>query len=708
MSVKHKCLMLFIATVIIVAHPLYALEAKGKFPVVVNGDEVEYFQDEQKVVGTGKVEVTYEDIRLTCDKITVYLDTKDAVMEGNVKLYHEDYVYFGEKATYNFETKKGEVINAGIDASPWIGRGEVIRKTGAKEYHIEKGYITSCDHDPPHYKIQSKEVKIFLDDKIVANNSLMYIGKFPVLYIPFYVHPLFEKKSMVTVVPGYDKEWGGFALTKWRYHLNDYIKGYVHADYREKKDLAWGVDTKYDTKLLGDGLLQTYYMNERTLHAKRIWDEHDPPTEERERFKVQLRHKWKIDSDTDVKAEYHKFSDSTVLKDYFYRDYEDDELPATYVTALRQRPLYSAEFRVDKRANRYETVTERLPEFELDIGKNKFLDTNFYYISENSVSNLDKKFGNDAQKDIDVFRADTYNEISYLMDIFGLLSVSPYAATRQTYFTKDSWGEPDWIRGIFYTGVDASARFYKTSDFETDLFGLDINGLRHIVNPVVKYYYNHDPTILPRNLMQFDDIDNLDRQNGVRLELTNKLQTKRELDGKMTTVDFARLLVATDYLFKIEQGSGFTDLEGELELRPYQWLYMEAEARYDHEKSKIEKAGWDLVAQDPTSDERWSFSVGQRYELGHASQLATDFSYKVNSKWQIRAYERFKLNEKVLQEQEYAIVRDLHCWDMEFLYNTYKGEGGTFWVIFRLKALPGVPLKASTSYSKPRTETQRF
>jgi len=162
LSAKYKCLMLFIATVIIVAHPLYAQEAKGKFPVVVNGDEVEYFQDEQKVVGTGKVEVTYEDIRLTCDKITVYLDTKDAVMEGNVKLYHEDYIYFGEKATYNFETKKGEVIEAGIDASPWIGRGEVIRKTDAKEYHIEKGYITSCDYDPPHYRIQSKEVKIFL------------------------------------------------------------------------------------------------------------------------------------------------------------------------------------------------------------------------------------------------------------------------------------------------------------------------------------------------------------------------------------------------------------------------------------------------------------------------------------------------------------------------------------------------------------------
>ena len=708
MQLKQKCLFLILLGLFIIS-PSYAdEEAKAPIPIIVNGDNVEYFQNEQKVVGSGNVEVNHGGVRLSCDKMTVYLDTKIANAEGNVRLFQDGYEYYGETATYNFETKKGNVITAGVNADPWYGKGKMVEKAGDAEYSIVEGYFTSCDLEKPHYRVGAKKVTIYLDEKIVARNCMMYVGNIPVLYIPFYVHPLNDKRPSVTVVPGYDKEWGGFALTKWRYDLNEYMKGYMHLDYREKKDLASGTDLKYDTKVLGDGILQTYYMNERTIYAKRIWDKHDPPTTEKERYKVQLRHKWNVDPDTSVRTEFHKFSDSTMLKDYFYRDYEEDESPPTYVSALRQRPFYSAEFRVDKRANRYETIVERLPEFDLDIGKNKLLKTNFYYTSDNSVSNLDKKFGNDASEDLDAARFDTYNEISYLADIYDILSVYPYVATRQTYFSKDAYGDPDQIRGVLYAGVDTSARFYRTFDFETNLFGLDINGLRHVINPVVKYYYNHHPTMLPEKLMQFDSLDGIDRQNGLRLEFENRLQTKRDEDGGVKTIDFARLLLATDYLYKVEQGSEFTGFDGELELRPYKWLYVDADARYDHDRAKIERASWDVIARDTGPEKKWSFGVGQRYEEDRSSQLTTELSYKINPAWQVRAYERFQFDENALKEQEYAIVRDLHCWTVELLYNKFRPDVDTFWIVFRLKALPGIPIKASTSYRKPKTESQRF
>jgi len=707
---KYRKLILFTLSLII-ASSLYADEGEKKIPIIVNGDKVEYFQDERKVIGSGNIEITYEDVRLTCDKIVVEMDTKEALAEGNVKLFHKESVHSGEKATYNFETKKGGVVNASLSASPWYGKGELIERTGASEYCVKKGYISTCEKDPPHYKIQTRQVKIFLDDKVTATNTVMYIGGVPILYMPFYVHLLSEKRPGVTVTPGYDREWGGFALTSWRYTLNDYIKGYVHTDYREKRDFASGIDTKYNTKYLGEGLLETYYMNERTIHAKRIWDDRDEPTTERERYKLQLRHKWRINPDMVVTGEYHKFSDETFLKDYYYRDYESDENPATYISGLRQRPFYSAEFIVNKRANHYETSVERLPEFNFDMEKDRLFNTNFYYTTQNSVTNLDKKYGDDSQQDLDVIRVDTYDELSYLVKPLDLLSISPYIATRQTYYSKDMWGEEDFIRGTFYTGVDVSTRFFKTFECNTDIFGLDINGLHHIVNPVVRYYYNHHPTILPANLMQFDDFDNIDRKNGIRFEFENKLQTKRENinnPGTMDTIELARLLVTTDYLFKVEQGSEFTDFDAELELRPYRWLYMESDLTYDHTKAKIEKAGWDLIAKDPRPEDKWRFSIGQRYELEHSSQLTSELSYKLSPKWRVRVYERFQFKENSLKEQEYSITRDLHCWDAEFLFNARKPEEKTFWFILRLKAFPNIPIKASTSYHKPKTELQNF
>ena len=59
---------------------------QAKDPVVCNGDKVEYFEDEKKVVGSGNVVITYQDITLTADEVTVWPETKAAEAEGNAKL----------------------------------------------------------------------------------------------------------------------------------------------------------------------------------------------------------------------------------------------------------------------------------------------------------------------------------------------------------------------------------------------------------------------------------------------------------------------------------------------------------------------------------------------------------------------------------------------------------------------------------------------
>src|SRR4030042_5401641 len=53
----------------------HAEEAKPKAPIVVNGDKVEYFHEQKKVVGTGNVSIDYEDVKLPCKQFTCFLDT---------------------------------------------------------------------------------------------------------------------------------------------------------------------------------------------------------------------------------------------------------------------------------------------------------------------------------------------------------------------------------------------------------------------------------------------------------------------------------------------------------------------------------------------------------------------------------------------------------------------------------------------------------
>lgn len=245
-----------------------------KEPVVVNGDKVEYFHEKKQVVGIGNISITYKDVVLTCDKITVYLDTKESIAEGNVRVTQDNAFFTGERMNYNFETRKGTVLNGYVNAKPFYGEAKEVEKLANKDqFNLDHGYVTTCDYAKPHYRVQSKQVRIYLDDKVIAKHIFFYIANVPVFYFPYYVQPLKQTKSHMTVIPGRSKEWGYYALTSYRYYLDDKNCGDILLDYRTKKGLAEGINHYYHAKDLGDGAVKFYYTKENEL----VYEQMAPP-----------------------------------------------------------------------------------------------------------------------------------------------------------------------------------------------------------------------------------------------------------------------------------------------------------------------------------------------------------------------------------------------------------------------------------------------
>jgi len=237
-----------------------------KEPIVVNGDNVEYFQEKKMVTGSGNISIKYKDIYLTCDKITVYLDTREAIAEGSVRVTQKGAYFTGERMNYNFDTKKGTVWKGYLNAKPFYGKAEEVNKIENKDqFKLNEGYITTCDLAKPHYRVRAKQVEVYLDDKIVARHIVMYVGNVPILYFPYYVQPLKEKKSHITVIPGNRKEWGYYALTSYRYYVDDRNKGDILLDYRAKKGLAEGINHYYMTKDIGRGAVKLYFTRENAF-----------------------------------------------------------------------------------------------------------------------------------------------------------------------------------------------------------------------------------------------------------------------------------------------------------------------------------------------------------------------------------------------------------------------------------------------------------
>jgi LPS-assembly protein len=671
-------------------------------PVEVNGDQVEYFPNEKKVVGSGNISIDYKGAKLTCDRITVYTDTKDADAEGNVVIKSQTSEIKGEKVRYNFETKKGKILKVRVKSGQWYGGGESAELLPDGSVEIKDGYVTSCELERPHYKISSKDVTIRPDNRAVAKDVFFKAGEIPIAYLPRYNYSLDSDWSNLEVIPGRKKKWGAFALTGYRYEMDKDNAFTLRLDEREKWGIAEGLDYKYNFSNFGDGLLRTYYTHQRDR------DRHEPLMAEEERYRVQLRHRLNLNGNVSGILEYHKLSDVDFTKDFFYREeYEREPSPESYLYLLDGEPEYSVSLLTRKRMNRFQTVVERLPELRFDLKDQGLFDSPVYFKTDTSFSNLTNKTAS-SSTDSDVARFDMNNKLSLPLYPLDFLSASPFVGMRDTFYTKDINGNEDEFRTAFYTGIDLSTKFAKTYEFSGNILGVEVDRLHHIVTPTIEYEYIHEPSTTPGNLQQFDDTDNLARKSTLTLGLENKLQTKRTKDGKPKTIELGYFLITGDYLYKPENGSRFSNVKGDLEFTPYNWLRLESDTQYD--PSSRDFQAWNMDLNIDKGDE-WRWGFGSRYWQDTEHELTSQLSFKLNSEWLFRLFGRYDLKEveanghKIINRFDtkgVSVVKDLHCWLAEVSLDVGRDGGATVWFVMKLKASPKVPFDFKDYYAAPK------
>ncbi|MEA3305732.1 MAG: hypothetical protein U9R52_02845, partial [Candidatus Omnitrophota bacterium] len=224
--------------------------------------------------------------------------------------------------------------------------------------------------------------------------------------------------------------------------------------------------------------------------------------------------------------------------------------------------------------------------------------------------------------------------------------------------------------------------------------------------------YIREPNLRPEELLQFDGIDTFRLKNAVNLSIQHKLQTKRkDENGQRKTVDLLSFIVSSEYTIKDDFGTDekLEDIEYNLEIQPYDWMYIDADARLDRENKVFDIFNADLHVE---KSEDFRFGAGYRYEKHENSQITGYAAYHINREnwkkhWTFEIYERYEIQEKQFQEQEYTIIKDLHCWTGEATLRVKNQNDYTFWLIFKLKAFPDMPFFFRTAYRGPEPGNKR-
>jgi lipopolysaccharide assembly outer membrane protein LptD (OstA) len=107
-----------------------------------------------------------------------------------VQLKDGDELLLGDYLEYSIDTEKGRIFKSKSAYETGFYYGNRVFRSTKNIFYVEQGRYTTCDADEPHFHFYSSNMKLIEDDKLIAKPVVFYLGRLPLLALPYYVFPL--------------------------------------------------------------------------------------------------------------------------------------------------------------------------------------------------------------------------------------------------------------------------------------------------------------------------------------------------------------------------------------------------------------------------------------------------------------------------------------------------------------------------------------
>jgi LPS-assembly protein len=678
---------------------------------------------------TNGVIVRYGAGLLMARQVILNQTNAEVFAEGAVHIEHEGRVWNGDRVLYNFKTRELVASDFRTGQRPFFlsGPGVEVNFTN-RVFVATNAVMTTDDYSVPFHTVRARRITVVPGRYIEAKNATLYLGKVPVFYLPFMRRSLEHNPNSWSFTPGYRSLYGPFLRSTYDLVFSDEVHAPLHFDYYVKRGFGVGPDLVWEAPSLGNGKMRYYFI-----------DDHDPGTNpntgapipnDRQRF--YFSHAATLRTNFTLKAMVRYQSDPFVTRDFFELEFREDVQPNSFVELNRDWPNWNVNLEVQPQVNNYQQAVERLPDLKLTGLRQQLGDSPFYYETVSSFGYFNQEWGRDWLTPTScpsstqplpyaAMRGDTYHQVLAPQTLFGWLNLVPRAGERLSYYSKATGSgatTSEEGRAIFNTGAEMSFKASRTWQQARSSF-LEVNGLRHVLEPSINYAYVPSAAPSPSRLPQFDtdlptywllpldypdynNIDAIQSQNAFRFSLGNLLQTRRE--GAVD--DLLRWRLFMDWRLDPNPGqTSLSDLYSVVDLKPRSWLSVFSLVRYNVSSGYLQEID-SYFTLLPTS--AFSWTLGQRYRMagefgscdGGANLILNTFSWRMDENWGLRATQLYDANHGFMQEQAYTVYRDLRSWTTALTLRFRKdltGPTDTAVVFtFSLKAFPRYGMNRDT------------
>jgi LPS-assembly protein len=494
---------------------------KGGGQAVGAAGALEY-QGQDLVVATGAVEFNYQSLRLQAERVEVELQTKTLTAEGNVILDDGPRRLSAERLVYNLETQTGTAYEARAFVDPDIFfTGTEISKTGANNYTVTHGTITSCSEDRvPDWSFRLGKARVNVEGFAKVKNTTLRLKKMPLLYSPYLIFPASTDRASGLLFPniGYSDRRGAILGLAYYQTFGDSYDATIYADAYGEDYYGLGTEFRYRPSHTTSGRFEGFAIDDPIENTTRwkAWWEH---TSDSLPFNMRGR------------VSYRDFSDFDFFRD-FERNFNDVSIRSLYSTAYISGNWgsHSLNLLVDERETFIRSdslVTQRqLPELEyrlrpMQLGKLPLylqLLTSVNYFQIDRTEGLQASYG----------RADLAPTLTLPLSYWPWLSVSLSASGRATWYGDSLTDDKQAFRGEELTRTFPSGTVEVIGPSFSRVFEKKLGSFgkfKHIVEPRWTYLFIdefEDQELVPL----FDEVDTFQDRTIIGVSLVNRLLAK--------------------------------------------------------------------------------------------------------------------------------------------------------------------------------------
>lgn len=745
-----KWLLLLLSLLLLSPSLRAQLPSPTDVPVDIESDNTSF--DNGVAIAQGHVVIRYKTTTIYCDYAQYDRDTGDALAKGNVRIYSDGHLFTGERAVYNFLTKELHAADFHGDFYPFNFSTQAFGDIGPNAYQARNATMTTSDSSKPDYYLQAKSVRIYPHDRVIFSNVTLYVGKTPIFWYP-YLYQSLQKDTGFVMRPGYESIWGAYLLTEYGFPVSENVNGKLHLDVRSLRGAAGGLDLNYKYGQFGEswGKFISYYANDTKPEKNDTSYIRGPVPSER--YRISLQGRSYLTDDVYATMNVNKLSDALFLQDFVPSQFRVDPQPDSVVDITKWSEDYTITGIGRAQLNNFFQTTERLPELDLDIKRQSFMDTPLFFEGDTSVSRLTRDFEKGSPfPDYSTTRVDSFIQFLYPKTYFGWLTFTPRVGVEGTYYSSSGNSGPTifdfnagtqtpffptaqsplsvvpstptplvkhggLFRPVLTAGFESSFKISRSfDDVESHDWGLD--GLRHVIQPYTNFSYvytgqnpnkilqfdriNPSTQLPPLDLSEFNSTDAITNWTVWRFGVRNRLETRRDNDvfNWLTLDSFVNVNLREPQYPGINYRQGtFSNFFNNLTWNPLPWLGASLDSQVP-----ISSKGFTEVNSSLNFmvDPNFRFSVGDAIINDNPfftnSNLITFSSYyRINDNWALSAREQYETNNHQLQYQSYELHRDLSSWTASFGFyvrdNQVNGFGSVDYgvsLVFTLKDYPSI------------------